>query len=375
MKLVVFSFLFLVSTALLAESPSCSGPSETKVSWPVDDPIWEFCYLAPSQSSAADGSSLEIRDAYRNGILVFERAHIPMLFAQYETGLCYRDWKDFNVAFLKSDLTLPKPRPAITTCDASVSDTQPVFNCPFTDVVKGGSVGSAADCMTGVDIEMYGDRVVLTTNHSAAWYKYSSRFTFFADGRIQPRFGFSNSDGTNFNINHFHHAYWRINFDINGASNDTVLENSTLMVNEFSSFRDPTGDNGSETTWSIIDSVSGRGYRINPTPQDYLVDADASGTGNHPIDVMATRYRLLNGNLPEYSDTPGNNSLGNCSMNVGNLVNSESIDEADVVFWYRASVSDIGGNAGNSMRCKSAGPIFEPLGDWARVEIFINGFE
>ncbi len=368
--------LLMIGSAQAGTSPACDGPGETKVSWPQGSPIWEFCYLGPSQSSAARGSSLEIRDAYLDGNLVLERAHLPMLFANYTSGTCYRDWKDTESNFLQSDLTLPTPRPAITTCDASVSETLPVGNCPFQDVSVGGSgnVGSGADCFSGVDVEIYDDRVLLTTNHSAAWYKYTARFTFHADGRIEPRFGFGNSDGTFSGTTHWHHGYWRLNFDIDGSDNDQIFQGDTLMTNEFSGQRDMTGGpGGSELTWSIIDSVTNRGYRVVPTREDYLTDTDPSSDGYHVVDVMATRYKLVLGNtIPEYSDTPGNNSLGNCSMDDGALVDGESLVGEDVVFWYRTAVTDL---ANMGMVCKSGGPIFEPIGEWNIGELFEDGFE
>jgi hypothetical protein len=367
-KLLMIAF-FAMSYHLQAASPACTGPGEVKVSWPTDNPIWEMCYLRPSQSSAEDGSSLEIRDVHYNGYYAIERAHIPMLFANYTTSTCYRDWKDTDSAFLKADRVENPKRPAITTCDVSVNENQPVFNCPFQDVSEGGSgfVGDAEDCILGVQVEKYDDRMVLTTNHSAAWYKYSSRYTFYADGRIAPRFGFGNSNGTSAGVTHWHHAYWRVNFDIDGHDNDEVLIDDMVMDTEFASFRDEQ----SKRNWTVRDTETGRGYRIEATAEDYLVDTDPSGEGQHKVDVMATRYKLF-GQLPEYSDTPGQNNLGNCSMNANALVDDESLIDEDVVFWYRTAVHDI---ANMGLACKFGGPVFYPVGDWSPDLIYRSGFD
>ncbi|VAW39163.1 hypothetical protein MNBD_GAMMA01-1748, partial [hydrothermal vent metagenome] len=242
-RVIVTLLLLSICNISWAGSPDCSAPGETLVSWPdANNPVWEMCYLRPSDSSAAQGSSLEIREAYYNGHLVLERAHIPLLFANYATLTCYRDWKNTDSAFLQADQALMPTRPAITTCDASTHEVQPVGVCPFQNVSGGdGTVGDSADCVTGVQVEKYADRLLLSTNHSAAWYKYSARYTFFADGRIKPRFGFGNSDGTNSGITHWHHAYWRLNFDINGSDNDQVFifdgTNETLMTSEFSDLK------------------------------------------------------------------------------------------------------------------------------------------
>lgn len=378
MKNTVFMTLMLYSILSFAGTPACTGPGEVKVSWPTNDPIWELCYLTPSNSSAADGSSLEIRDAYFNGFYAIERAHIPMLFANYTTSTCYRDWKNTNSEFLKADKVESPTRPAITTCDVSTSPDQVVFNCPFKDLSTADpndNVGNAADCMTGVQVEKYADRMVLTTNHSAAWYKYSSRYTFYLDGRVVPRFGFGNSNGTNSAITHWHHAYWRINFDIDGPDNDEVFTNNDLMTTEFFDFRNQRRN----TTWTVKDSVTGRGFRVEASPEDYLVNVNEpphNPSSYHNTDIMVTKYKLAVGNsIPEYSDTPGQNNLGNCNMNENALVNGESIANEDVVFWYRAAVNDI---ANQGLVCKFAGPIFYPVGDWQLSQyslVFDNGFE
>jgi hypothetical protein len=367
-KLLSLVLVLLSSMQLQAGTPACSGPGEVKVSWPTINPVWELCYLTPANSSAAQGSSIEIRDAYYNGHLVLERSHVPMLFANYLSGTCYRDWKNTNSSFLKADRVENPHRAAITTCDASTSPTQTVNSCPFQNVNGSGSVGNAADCFSGVQVEKYPDRLLLTTNHSAAWYKYSSRYTFYLDGRIQPRFGFGNSDGTNFGITHWHHAYWRVNFDIDGADNDQVFFNEAVMDTEFSSIRDGNPHNH----WMVKDSVTGRGYRIEMTAEDLLVDTDPTGDHYHEVDVMATKYKLV-GSIPEYSDTPGSNNLGTCSMNENALVNGESLIDEDVVFWYRTAVNDIGGA---SLNCKSGGPIYYPVGDWGVVDyIYAHNFD
>lgn len=346
-------------------SPSCNGPGEVRVGWPTVNPVWEMCYLTPANSSAARGSSLEVRDVYYNGHLVMERSHVPMLFANYASSTCYRDWKDANSSFLKADKVEFPLQSAITTCDISTSETQIVSDCPFIDVENGGSVGNGSDCIQGVQVEKYPDRMVLTTNHSAAWYKYSSRYTFYLDGRIQPRFGFANSDGTMSGTTHWHHAYWRTNFDIDGPDNDEILVNGTIMNTEFTGFRDQVNNN----VWTIRDRVTNRGYRVEPTREDYLVDADPSGAGQHEVDVMATRFKLVGG-IPEYSDTPGSNSLGDCVMNENALVNGESLQNEDVVFWYRTAVNDI---ANQGLECKFGGPVYYPVGDWGVIDYISHG--
>lgn len=367
--MVVISFQSLAGGG---GSPTCVLPAE-KESWPTVNPIWEMCVLSPQDSAGVQGSSLEIRDVYYNGYYAIERAHVPMLFANYDSSTCYRDWINTNSSFLIPDKEEFPHRKAFTTCDVSTSPTMTVGNCPFTDVVNGGNFGSSSNCDTGYSVEKYVDKLVLTTNHSAAWYKYSSRYTFYADGRMAPRFGFGNSNGTNAGTTHWHHAYWRINFDIDGAANDEVYVDSTKMTAEF---HDQRGDDeASAVTWTVKDNVTQRGFKIEATAEDYLLDVDESPfnpDGYHNVDVMATQYRTI-GALTEYSDTPGQNNLGNCGMDEDNLVNGASLDGEDVVFWYRTAVTDL---ANEGLVCKFGGPVFSLVGDWGTVDHVYNyGFE
>lgn len=372
----VFAMLMLASTLVKADSSICDVVGGTYVAWPTAEPIWEMCYLSPADSSAAQGSSLEIRNVHLNGHLVLEKSHVPMLFANYDGNTCYRDWKNTNSSFIAASGVENPTTPARTTCDVSTNptDSNGVGNCPF---------GLSGSCMSGVQVEKYEDRLVLTTNHSAAWYKYASRYVFFADGRFQPRFGFGNSDGTNFNTNHYHLAYWRLNFDIDGSDNDEVYIMDDLgqqaQTTEFFDFREitsglPNDPNvyTDEVTWLVKDSVTGRGFQMVPGYEgdsqqgfinDYALGPNPGGDGYHNVDVMVSNYRLINGTLPEYSDTPGSNSLGDCGMDEENIINGESLTgvNGNPVFWYRTAVNDL---AGQGMLCKTGGPMFYPVGDW-----------
>ena len=101
--LILLMLLFVSSYSWAGGTVVCdAGMDEIYVGWPTVDPVWEMCYLKPSDSSSIDGSSLEIRQVHFNGYMVFERAHMPILFAQYQGGLCYRDWKDDDSAFIRA---------------------------------------------------------------------------------------------------------------------------------------------------------------------------------------------------------------------------------------------------------------------------------
>lgn len=368
-----------------ADSPTCVSP-ETKLSWPAVNPIWEMCWLGPDQSVGPRGSGMELRNVYWNGQLVMRRAHAPMLFAEYKDGDggdCYRDWKDDETPTLAASATqnhlgvIPEGgNPAITSCDRSESATSSYGTCPFALPTPAGYT-----CASGISIEDMGDHVRLTTQYRADWYMYASRFEFYADGRMMPSFGFGNRNGTFNSVTHWHHNYWRFEFDIDGLGNNTVTIDDQDQSTEFSDIRDINGGTGGAArSWSVRNPTSGNGFRLVPGPTDYDAATNESGRNFHTVDFMATLAHS-----GEYGDTPSYD-LFDCTMHKANLVNSENIANTNQALYYRVSVRDTTANSWpvgctggscqpqNSMVCKKAGPTLYPFGPWSDL-IFANGFD
>jgi hypothetical protein len=373
LALMILGLVSSGTSTALAATPACSGANETKLSWPAVDPVWEMCWLRAQHSSGPRGSGLELRDVHYRGIPLLKAAHAPLLFAEYTSGTCYRDWKDSPTSILaepavRNQLGTSVNFNATTSCDRSNHPTQSYGSCPFQ---LPGQVG--ADCFTGVAIEDRGDHVVLTHQYNAAWYSYGSRFVFYADGSFEPQFGFGNYDGTNNGTTHWHHNYWRLDFDIDGPGNDVISQNDVVQAAEFTALRSLNGGpGGTERVWEVRDTVTGRGYRVQPTASDYISPTNASGTGFHTTDVVGTIYKP-----GEYGDL-STNPLGSCSFSQGNLANGEDLDGVggagtDVVLYYRVGVRDQTGV--DSMVCKEAGPVFVPFGPWGADPIFVDGFE
>jgi hypothetical protein len=381
------SVLALSISAAHAASPACTAP-ETKLTWPATgQPIWEMCWLAPNQSSGPEGSGLEIRKAYFRGVPVLKRAHSPMLFAEYRTdqganGNCYRDWMDENSGIaaepqVRGVLGTPVDFFATTNCDVSTTATQAFGNCPF----NGNPVRpfTNANCNNGgVALENgpRGNYVQLTAQYSAGWYKYSSRIRFYDSGAIEKEFGLGNSTGTYNNATHWHHNYWRLDFDLNGPAGDQLFVNDVLQNNEFALKRK---DGATTNTFKIVDQATGFGYRFEPGASDDISPANQSNRGFHSFDMFGTLYKAN-----EIADT-ATWSLSDCRMRSENLVNvSESITNADTVFYYRAGVRDSTANDAqfpgvgpgptgqDSMICKRVGPGIIPIGDWP---LFRGDFE
>ena len=387
-----FSVLALLSlaagtSAAVAASPVCVAP-EVRLGWPAAEPIWELCWLGPNQSVGPRGSGMELRNVHWKGRFVLRRAHAPMLFAEYRGGAggnCYRDWKDTRATILAATGVQNRlgqipagGEAAKTSCDRSTHPTQAHDMCPF-----GLPVPPGYSCALGVMIEDMGDHVLLTTQYIADWYMYTSRIALHADGRIVPTFGFGNRNGTFSEVTHWHHNYWRFEFDIDGLGNNTVSSNGIDRAVEFSDLREATGGiGGGPKTWEVRNAASGNGFRLVPGANDYLVPANQSGRGFHLTDFMATRV-----NINEYGDTPSDDLL-DCTMHVAHLVNGQAIANTNQALYYRVAVRDTTAHdwppdcqgaacqAQDSMICKSAGPQWVPFGPWTSADsVFADGFD
>jgi len=368
----------LFAGSLYAASPSCTLP-ERLMSWPTVNPIWELCYVSAANSVGPEGSGLELRNVHLHGKLVLKKAHAPMLLAEYTTSTCYRDWMDIPVSFVaepgvRNQMGVSSVFNATTSCDRSTEPVQSFGQCPFQLAGR-----TAADCFSGVAVEDRGDHVVMTTQYSASWYFYTSRFYFYADGSFEPEFGFGNRDGTNNNITHWHHNYWRLDFDIDGAENDVITEAGVVQPTEFASLRcnaSTATPCANERLWTVQDTVTGRGFRLQPSSKDYATPTNQSGRGFHLRDVIGTTY-IAN----EYSDSP-TVPLSDCDVEHATLANGGDLDGVagagtDVVLYYRVGVRDMTSSPGpqDSMVCKKAGPTFMPIGNWSSSAVFEDGYE
>ena len=261
------------------------------MSWPTVNPVWQFCWVRPTGSSGANGSGLEIRHAYYNGHLVLKRGGVPILNVKYDPGgcggpsLCYRDWLTTEHSYLSDNVIstgYAEPTcPPVTVCD----DPTGVDTC---DIVP-PPPDCTRTCFQGVSAEKLADRLILTSQNEAGWYRYTMKWTFYLDGRIQPTFGFTAVSDPCINHTHRHHAYWRFDFDIDGPDGDVVTEGPNpggapgrpgprppSVVLSTEAMR---RNNRPNLTWSVVDSTTKRGYRVVPGDETEL-PADSFSVGD-----------------------------------------------------------------------------------------------
>jgi len=365
-RVFVAAFLVLGAAALAAATPvapldTCSGcPGSTcygpqTISWPAADPVWQLSWLRPCESSGTNGSGLEIRDVSYNGHTVLKRAHVPMLNVEYVQKSCgcdcYRDWEYQQDRFLADNIVTPHllaepTAPTQTVCDVGGGQ----------DVCQQGQ----PNCFDGVAIEDYADHLVLTTQFEAGWYRYTMRWRFYLDGRIEPVFGFSAINAGCISCTHKHHAYWRLDFDVDGAAAPNIVTEGPNPAASATPGRGKPRPRiitlGTETmrvvnypgiTWSVTDPIARRGYRLVPGPETSL-PADPFSQG----DLWALRY-----NAGEIDDGHG---LLTCPVNFSPWLNNEALN-GDVVLWYRSGWLHVGGDLAD---CDPVGPTLYPVGDW-----------
>jgi hypothetical protein len=340
-----------------ATNLNCSTSASTTtghIRWPATDPVWEFDFVRPAVRATTRGAGLELRNVYYRGRLVMARGHAPILNVEYDSGAgcsCYRDWS-YTEAGMATGPTLPGSNACVALSNAGQVRTTCESN-------QAGGTGGDPGSFHGVAIEDFGDELVLTGNMSAGWYRYRMKWHLYADGRIWPEYSYSAASATCTSASHRHHAYWRLDFDLEGTpDNDVVTEvnptagSSTTFTQEVQRTWGAASDG---VYWEIRDAATSAGYDLVPSSVDRLLPVDAFSK----LDVMVLRYHA-----GVYDD--GVNSLSDCAIRPERMVGPqggtgapESVAGQDTEVWYRSSALHIGGNP---WECDIVGPTLRPVG-------------
>ncbi|MBE1495578.1 Cu2+-containing amine oxidase [Amycolatopsis lexingtonensis] len=256
------------------------------IAWPSPgSALWRFTYTL-ADPPACEG--IAITQAFYRDHQVLYKGSLPSLRVQYDHNACgpYKDPLTYNNA-------------------------QPLAG---TKKVKTYTVVSAG--LPGIAVEAF---------HRIGAYKLTERWTFWADGRITPRLY---SAGLQCNTDHRHHAYWRLDFDIDGAGTDSVFEYNTSTPNlgwgpgwhqktrEISRVKNPP----TKRSWAIMDLNSQRGYHVLPDPDDGVADTFSDR------DIWIMRYR-------GGEDLRGNQGTAQ-GDGLAAYLTGEPMTSADAVLWY-----------------------------------------
>ncbi len=273
------------------------------VSWPSRSPVWSFSWNVTD----GDTEAIAFSNVFYRGIKVLHKASLPMIRVQYDSG------------------------------NGPYKDQLSSFNMQGPVKIYEGSPGAGFRFLV---VESY---------HIIGRYRLLNRWIFRSDGIILPQLY---SAGLQHPSNHRHHCYWRLDFDIDGASNHLALQHA-LTGTDWGygpGWRPHTkevatihiGDNA----WAVLRKGANRGYVIDKGP------ADGASDWFGRIDVAITAYRAQ-------EDLRG--ALGTAwDDQIATQVSGESVDGQDVVMWYCAHLSHILHDNGDEWHV--CGPILRPFG-------------
>lgn len=290
---------------LVAESGSVVWPSS-------GEPLWRFSYRL-ADAPAQEGIS--ITQSYYKNHKVFWKASLPSLRVQYDGNACgpYKDALTYNNAV-----------------------------APWWGGPKVKLTSFTANGVRALSVEAY---------HSIGEYRLIERWTFYEDGQVHPRLF---SAGLQCNKDHRHHAYWRFDFDLDGAANDLAFEyNSNFgnvgwgpgwnpLAKEASRLKNW----GTNRTWALLEKSGGqRGYFVSPSTHDGVADSFSNR------DLWVLRYKGGEDRNGQQGNAYNDALLPYC--------NDESTDGQDIVVWYVAHLAHEAHDGSDEWH--SCGPFLRPF--------------
>ena len=296
----------LVGVLLALAVPPVAHAHEGHTSWGP----WRF------EWEVRDGAGISIRYVYYNNQLVFWKASLPVIRVKYD-----RRCGPFADRIMWDNLV------KISNCGDSK-----VCQQAFT-------VGGQQWLELGVYARI------------GSYHLYQSWY-FSYDGYIDARMW---SKGLQCEVDHDHHPYWRLDFDLNGASSDQVFVYDNNRPNEgwgpgLHKYPTELNDVKSPATsriWFVRDNPTGYGAWVYPGP-DGVVDG---------FSTKDAAPRLYHGS----EDEPWPfGAWGHLGYNDG-----EDVAEEDIILWYVAHMHHAASGGGSQWHW--AGPLFRlypwpPLG-------------
>ena len=274
--------------------------------------LWSFLAIRPSASSGSDGSAIELRDVRYRGRMVLKRANVPILNVLYDNNACgpFRDWQYAENQFAADPTAGTTLAPGVRLC------TVPATTVLETDIDSGNHQGIA--------YYKEGNGVVLVSELSAGWYRYISEWRFLDDGTIKPRFGMGAVQNSCTCLPHVHHAYWRFDFDIDGAAPNRILEPRGRIFNAFpvpleaKRYRKA----GSQETWIVDNPATGNSYLVRSNISDNSASNDPYARG----DLWFLTYSGA-----EFDDSAVRT---NTQANIDAFLTNNKLNNNDIVIWY-----------------------------------------
>jgi subtilisin-like proprotein convertase family protein len=333
------------NTGCSATEGSCSF---YQIQWPAADPVWKLNIRHPdcTQSVQSQGTGLELTDVFYRDRLILKRAEVPVLNVKYEADTCgpFRDWLDAEDCFWAPGTDVPS-----TGSGIRVASQTPSTVCE-TNVDDGN--------FRGVAIFDQGTSLWLMTESNAGWYRYVMEWRLHLDGRIEPIFGFGATLNSCTCNEHYHHAYWRFEWAVDGSSTNAATGICTLerrrpgvaeiydpIAIEGTFLRSPTG--WEKDYFRVKNPQTGNGYLIQPGS----LDGHATNDPYAKFDLAALALNSGQINDPN-TDT---------SIEIQPWITGEALGTTKrLVTWYHATY-DHDDPGGTGEACELAGPMLVPL--------------
>lgn len=324
-----------------------------KTSGRAAEELWRLVVVRPAESSGTNGSGVELRNVTYRGRSVLERAHVPILNVQYvgatpACGPTFRDWLDQEACF------------EVVTGSDLIPGFRLAKRPPQTLIESGEDGGN----FRGVAVYFDGEDLLLTSEMQAGWYRYITSWRLSPDGTINPRMGIAATKNFCTCQLHIHHAYFRLDFDVEGGGRDRIQEFNlggalglglggedwTTLVVEANRPRDPSVNRH----WRVMNANTGAFCTITPGQGDGTADSYGAGDTWH---LLFKENEIDDGQ--GFTTNPGASRAGLDRF----ATPPELIDGQDVVFWYAAHFEhdakahpEVGVYLGPTLSCSWAEP-------------------
>ncbi|WP_433444667.1 hypothetical protein [Nonomuraea sp. CA-141351] len=274
--------------------------------------LWNLLVVRPRASAPQNpgvGGGVELREVRYRGRLVLRQAHVPVLNVEYEEGTTFRDDASFETRF-----NAVGTDPVGWGWRLCEHPPRTILERPSTD----------AGNFQGVAFHHDGQELRIVSELAAGWYRYASDWRLGDNGDISPRFGFAATANPMTCLVHRHHAYWRLDFDIDGAGNDVIEQiddTGSIIPEPVPIIRETSRKRRHPALyWQVRDKASGRGYQIHPGPLDGTADA----YGVSDLWFLRHHPRELDDGNPGPRDRAA----------INRFLNGESLNGTNVVVWY-----------------------------------------
>jgi hypothetical protein len=284
--------------------------------------LWEMLVIRPSASSGTRASGIEVRDVKYRGKSVMKRGNAPVLNVEYVGGQCgpYRDWQYQEDQFATPATGNTDPAPGIRIVATG--------QVPTTALETGIDAGN----FRGVAVYTLNNETILVTELQAGWYRYIMEWRFANDGTIRPRFGFGATDDSCVCFVHNHHVYWRFDMDVVNPGNKVFqVERGRKFLRPLVTETSKLRSYQLNRSIMIQNATGDEAYTLVPNLSDGV--ADTYGRG----DMWVLKYKsVVGGSALQNEIDDGYNSVGGSgsAINLVPFLNTESIDNQDVVLWY-----------------------------------------